>query len=510
MTELTITLASHHFTITGVSARARSVVNKFSRRFILYKKVYSRFGGRPEVIGDRIFAAKIQDGREYRFHINQLEGFKDYLRLDYITDSMVNYVVRPSFEVEKVDIKIRDGWEIWPDQEGAATYCSDDEPVRKMLSMGTGTGKSFVSMHAASTAGVRSVYLVRAGYIEKWVRDFNKSLDLGPEDLMVIRGTEALQQLLVMSKAGMLRSKLILVSNRTFQNWLTAYEKWGSVTLSMGYPILPDQFFETLKAGMRFIDEVHEDFHLNFLIDLYTHVWRSVSMSATLKADDSFINQMYELAYPLSERFEGPKGRKYISCTTLSYRFADPERLKSQGAQGYSHTTFEKSLMKNKLALKNYVDMIAMIVQVEFMNDFHAGEKILVYASTTELCSHLARELAVRFPTVGANRYCGSLNDDFLTLMDAPLSVTTLKSAGTNMDIPGLRVVVLTTAIKSSQGNIQGFGRLRDNLPDGRQCRFITTVCLDIMKHVTYQQERDKILKDKALSQAQRAYTKLL
>lgn len=506
MHELTVTLASHHFKVSGVSVRARGAVEQFAKPLIHrldWNRPNSRYQKKPvEKSKDKVYAAATKDRSEYRFHINQLDLFREHLKLHYVNDSMVNYVVLPFVEPRRVAIKMQPQWKVKPHQEGSVDYCLADEPVRKMLSMGTGRGKSFVSMWTAAMLGVLTCFVLRAGYFEKWLHDFRRTYELGPEDLMVVRGSEDLQALLHMGMRGEMPSKIIVVSKTTLQNWIKLYEKLGAGILAIGYPCMPDEFFQLLRVGFKVIDEVHEEFHLNFRMDLYTHVQRSLAMSATLKGDDGFVNKMYQLAYPMADRFEGPTAEKFVSATAITYRLNQPERIKQVDPRKgtYSHHYFELQLLKDKKLSENYVNMIMNVVHTELFLDHKPGERMLVYVAGVEFATMLTDRLRGKYPDEMINRYCGSMNDSYDDLLNSTVSVSTLGSAGTNIDIANLKCVFLTTAVRSSQRNIQGFGRLRDNLMEGRRSRFVSAVCQDMSKHTEYHRERWDILKDRALT----------
>ena len=517
MQELTVTLASHYFKVSGVSVRARGAVEQFAKPLIHrqdWQRPNSRYGHKANAdkSKDKVYAAATKDRSEYRFHINQLELFKEHLKLHYLNDSMVKYIDLPTPDPLRVHLKLKPGWAPRVRQVGSIDYCLADEPVHKMLSMGTGEGKSFVSMYVAVQLGVLTVYVLRAGYIDKWLHDFRRTLDLGKEDLMVVRGSKDLQALLHMAIYGSIPSSIIVVSKTTIQNWIKLYEKLGAGITLVGYPCGPDQFYEALRAGLRVLDEVHEEFHVNFKMDLYTNIQRSLAMSATLKGDDGFVNKMYQLAYPLANRFEGPKAEPFVSALALTYRLERPERIRGVDPRKgtYSHHYFEEQLLRDKKLTDNYIDMILGVVDAELFRDRRAGEKMLVYVAGVEFATMITQRLRGRYPDEDINRYCGSMNDPYEDLLNSAVTVTTLGSAGTNVDIENLKCVFLTTAVRSSQRNIQGFGRLRNNLGEGRRSRFISAVCQDVAKHIEYHTERWEILQDRALTLNSQNYPKLL
>jgi len=89
-------------------------------------------------------------------------------------------------------------------------------------------------------------------------------------------------------------------------------------------------------------------------------------------------------------------------------------------------------------------------------------------------------------------------DDPYDNLMKPDIRVSTLQSAGTAVDIPNLATTVMTTAVSSSQANIQGLGRLRE-MKDGRVPEFVYFACVDIKKHMEYHEKKREMLKDRTL-----------
>jgi hypothetical protein len=448
----------------------------------------------------KVFAARSKNRKEYRFHINTLEDFKACMAADFIKESMIEYVTRPIPSYPHFDLPIRDGWVPDPkrDQPEAIAYAKKDvHKASKVLTLKPGGGKSYCSMQIVHDLGYRPAYVLRPGYIDKWVRDAVKTLDIEPEDVMTVEGSKQLKALLELASLDALDAKVILISNKTIQNWLKLYEHEGAKILDLGYACLPEDLFEHIKS-CRVVDELHQDFHLNFKIDLYTHTPYSISLSGTLKSDDDFVNKMYEVAYPGSMRFVPLTVHKFIRATAIMYHLKHPDRIRTTqpGDTRYSHVAFEQSIMKNKEALKGYVDLIIKCVDGMFMGEYIRGDRMVIYASTVEFCTYLTNQLRSYYYEFNIGRYVQG--DPYSNLMTMDISVTTLGSAGTNVDIPGLKRVLLTVALNSSQGNIQGAGRLRE-LNDGRTPDFAYLVCEDVPKAIDYHRHKLELLKDEAL-----------
>lgn len=501
MAELTVTRYSHHFSVTRMTPRGRTAVSQFARRYIEYTLKKRR--GRPgfDEVPDCTFATATADRFEYRFHINQMQDFQDHVRaFDLGMDGLVEYIDVPLKEPRKVELRVQPQWKPREKykQPEAIEFLTDTRLRRKLLGMPTGYGKSYSTMQAIANLSLLSFWCLRGGFVEKTRLDLLKTYDIQNEDIWVINGTKDLKLMLLMAMSGPLDCKVILMGNKLMQIWMSLYQKLREGTLDVGYSCLPHEFYEHIGVGVRVIDEVHLDFHMNFLQDLHSHVWMSFSLSATMLTDNPFRNRMYQLAYPLNERFEVDYV-PYISATSITYEFEKPERIKVMGKQGtYSHHVFEESLMKDKKVLAGYVNMIKLVVQKELLQDRVPGERMAIYAAGVEFCSYLVDELSKMFPELNIVRYCGSANDPYDDLLTCDLAVTTLGSAGTNVDIPNLKCVLLTTAVDSSQSNVQGFGRLRDALAEGRVPRFVWFTCPQIGRQVIYHQNKVELLRSRA------------
>lgn len=360
------------------------------------------------------------------------------------------------------------------------------------------THNTFCALNAATRLGKRIALIVKPAYIDKWISDFKTICGIERDEIVVVQGSAQIMAVIDRAQAGLLTEKAIIFSNRTLQNWFSLYEDKGAGTLNMGYGCLPHELFPTLKVGLRIIDEVHQDFHLNFKVDLYTHVGQSISLSATLKSDDAFMNRMYETAYPLDKRYAGLAYDKYVTAYSWIYHVKKPQMLRwnEYGSLTYSHHAFEKSIMKHDALLESYMDMILVVIRRFYLNeDYVKGDRLLVYCASIELCTRLTAFLKSVLQDKDVRRYVE--DDPYENLMEAEISVSTLLSAGTGHDIARLTTVILTTSVLSHQSNVQGFGRLR-RLED-RKTRFIYFACADVPKQLEYHLRKRELLATIAL-----------
>jgi superfamily II DNA or RNA helicase len=498
MGELLLTTASHFFKVTRIQARARPAVESFARKQIQMGFQRSA-NNRYLYTALRVFAAANKNRTEYRFHINQLKQFEEHIRTFGLSNSLVDYASLPFYEPEKAKFKVQSHFQDREHQVPAIAYLSsNDPPLAKLMPLQTGDGKSFVAMRVMQIRGLRTLIIVRPMYIEKWVEDIERTMDICIEDVMVVRGSNHLQALLMLAESDELKSNIIILSNKTMQNWLKLYEQLGEETLQTGYACLPEQLCAHLKIGIRLVDEVHQDFHLQYRIDLYTHVPNSISLSATMISDDDFVNRMYEIAYPAATRYKPPAYKRYVKARAVIYRLKYPNkiRVKDYISKSYSHHLFEQSILKSPETTSNYLKLILDVIKNSYLVDYKEGQRCLVFCASIDMCTVVTNYLKGELKKFDIRRYVE--DDPFENLMEADISVSTLLSAGTAVDIANLTTVILTVAIRSSQGNVQGIGRLRE-LKDGVTPEFYYFVAENIPKHIEYHEHKRVLLRDRAL-----------
>lgn len=493
---LKITIGSHFFKLTHIHPSIRPVIMDFARKYIKYGLIKER--GVFKRVAQSVFGAATKNREEFRFHINQYEEFKEVLRNRNFTDNLLDISKKPTPSGDSIQISMRPQWVLREEQVPVVEYLTDkDGPISKLVELQTGSGKSLLSMYSAATIGKRFVLLIRPMYIGKWIEDAQKYLNIEPSEIMVVQGGKNLQALIHLAIDGQLGGiKVIIISNKTYQHWITLYEDQNGDTVELGYPISPEDFFEILGCGIRIIDEIHLDLHLQFKTDLYTNVASSIGLSATFLSTDRFVEKVQEIMYPLPIRYKGGPLKKYVSSFAAFYSIKDMThiRTKERGQESYSHTAFEKSIRKNSFQLANYKRAIKNLVDTFFMDDYRPGERCIVFASSIDMCTHITAHLKQAYPNLLVNRFVDDDPDE--NLYESDISVSTVMSGGTAHDIANLKTVVLTSALDSKASNIQVLGRLRYN--PNMPTRFVYMVCSDIAKHMAYHDSKKILLAQRA------------
>lgn len=500
MMEFRLDVYSHYVKVTGFSKYGKEALLEFCKPLAQYGLVRLAFNRYVRKML-RIFAASTKDRREFRFHIHQLESLVEHLKEKSNGPENINIVYHPAPEPVIVIFKVSDDFTTYDYQEPIVEYTSNEQKIN-VLTLQTGKGKTFIGLKTCEILGVRTMLVVKGQYIEQWVESYVKTMVGKTEDLMVVRGAKHLHALIDLALNGNLEAKFIIISSKTMYNYIQEYEATGGGD-GFTYACNPDVLCEILGVGVRLIDEAHQLFHLNFRLDLYTNVRKTINLTATLKSSDPFKNRVYSIAYPERLRYKGLQYDKYIAVKALTYTLQEPGKLiyTAKGRGSYSHMRLEQSIMKDSLALERYIRMIVWLVQEEFLKspDYKKGMKCLLFFSTKDLCTILTERFSDLWPDLNVQRYIDE--DNYFDMLKGDIIVSTLQSAGTAVDIPGLYVSLMTVALGSRELNEQALGRTR-RLKEWPHVtpKFVYLVCINIDKHVDYHESKKEFFKDKVLS----------
>ena len=498
--DFTVSKYSHYFIIHPNTSDGKVVCTALAKRFTQYGMI--REGRRQRYGPIKVFAAANKERTWYRFHINAwselINTLYSYPHVKYEIKQMPVHTGRK--EKFKLGINSRDNtqYKAKEKQVPLIEYCSTDKPI-KLIQAQTGFGKSVVLSATLVELQTRAAIIIKPMYIDKWVADLQEYLGLDVKDIMVVEGAPHLKKLFRKAKERMLKSKVIIISNRTLQSYISTYEEIGEKAMrAQGWLCMPDNMYEFLDIGVKAVDEVHQEFHFNFKQDLYTNVPTTISLSATLIHNDSFIVQMYKVMFPLEIRAKEIPLIKHAHATAVFYNLQYPNLAKTTnpGDNKYSHTAFEDYIISRPALLNKYLDMIYSTFSISYDKSPLDGKRGIIFAATIKMCTFIRDYMRVKYPKLDVERYTAI--DPYENATEPDIIVSTLGSAGTAIDIKLLVTAFLTTAVDSIQANVQSFGRLRE-IPN-EFTEFLYLVCLDLEKPLLYHQNKLEYLQNRAKS----------
>jgi hypothetical protein len=502
-----INVYSHYYKITGIKGFGRILIDGFLKRFRTFS--FGKIKGKPVTKVEKVYAAHTAARTEFRFNINTLENFMWYLKDHRVKPEQISITKECLFDYAPLNVKMKKGKKPRDYQVKHIEYLSkEDEVPSKLLGLQTGKGKGFVSIQATINKNKRTLIIILPKYIEKWVEELKVLTTARDNQIMTVKGGDQIRGIIELALNDELKASYIIISNRTFLNYIKAYEQNNGNMVNAGYQIPPDDFFKVLKIGILMIDEVHQDFFGNFKIALYSNVELLLGMSATLISEYKQMNNLYGLLFPVKDRCKNDDYDKYIHIYPVRYQLKNAKNIRHKDyRQGtYSHVIFEQSIMRNKPLLADYLTMIRHYVETDYIRRRKPGDKLAIFAATIDMCTLITENLKIFFKDLDIRRYVE--DDPYENVIDPDIRVSTIQSSGTAVDIPGLITVIQTISILSQQSNVQTLGRLR-NLP-GKIMRFYYLYCAEIEKQKEYHERRVTLLESKVASINPTVYNKTL
>lgn len=386
------------------------------------------------------------------------------------------------------------------------TQCiSVDHPDRLYVTDGyVVTHNTVISLFAASKLGKRLAIAILPAYIEKWVIDLKKIYDIEDRDICVVQGSDLLQRVSTFPSSGLPIPKVFIISISTLNSWYKIYEKNPEDPTLEAYDCMPYDFFGHLRFGTVLFDEVHQHPLSVFKVNTYMNVAKSINLSATLLTEEQTLKRLQSAMFPLSMRFDKVEAPLYISCLACSYQIAgfgsSGLKFMMRGRNSYSHVEYEKSILRHKKIRNQYLEMIAELFHEAYEEKYMEGDRGVIYVSTIAMAEALVALLRKKHPNRVVRTYVEK--DPLSNIIESDICVSTIISAGTALDIPNLRAVVMTISIDSPNSNVQVLGRLRQ-LPD-RDTRFYYFYCSNISKQVDYHLNKIDLFKGRVLSHGDR------
>lgn len=483
-------LYTHHFVIRGFDHVERSCIEEYLKGFVQYNKHVDR-SGRVHVEKVCVYAASNKGRTEYRIHRNALPEFKKFWqerRMAEIPCEEMSLYEPKLTTFEMKEIPLRDT------QVPVYEYLINDPTRGKLVPLQTGQGKTFTFLKAITTLGVLSCAIMRPKYIENWLLALygkDRVTNIDPDDVLVVAGSAQLIALIEDAMNDNLSAKFILISNRTIQNYIKHYEEDGDI--SDIYGCNPVDLWKTLGVGVVGRDEGHLDFHFNFKLDCYMHAPMSITLSATFNAEDIFLNKMQSIQFPPFARAPRVKWIKICDVLGLAYSLRYPTKIQYnlRGRKDYNHSRFEETLMRSRKGFAAWLDLIADVVDREYIRLYKPGMRYMVFVTRVDMAQAVTEHLQSLNPTLAVRKL--SQGEVLEEIVKADIVVTTVMSGSTAIDVPGLIGALLTTSVGAKETNIQLLGRVRypKDFPEIRP-RFVYLYCDTISPSMSYHQSKLK------------------
>lgn len=363
---------------------------------------------------------------------------------------------------------------------------------QQSLNLQTGDGKTYCVIAALTFLKMKSLIITPIENIKlQWYESLLKMTDIDERYILNIKGSGTIDKILNSKKT--LAYKVFLVNHRT----ISTYAKkngWEKIT----------ELFVKLGVGVKVYDEAHLEFYNMVQIDLHTNTKKTIYLTANFERSDYSENKVFEKCFrhiPKYGKETIDEKRKHIiyvpvffnskpSMEDHGYVFSrmglsKPNYISYQLEKGYIYEVIEYLINffkeKEGKILLLFSTILATEQVFQFIQELNLGKSVGIYNSTISI-------------------------EEKTSVKEKDIIISTPKSMGTGVDIPGLRVVIMTEPYSSKITANQLAGRLRE-IP-GKNTFYVELVDEGFSGVQKLYTKRLPVFKEKCLSMTKLKYDK--
>ncbi len=361
------------------------------------------------------------------------------------------------------------------------------------------THNTLTSLATIAEMNCKFTVTIPPKYFGLWTKALDETYRSVQGRYMTISGSAALQNLIDRALDNDLDGiDIFIISNITYRTFIEAFELHGDKLSDIGYNVPPTRFHELLGVGCQINDEIQEDPGLLFRTDIFTNIAKQIYLSATPFTGNAYVTKMIDKMLPPETAVRLPDYKVYIKCLGLVYNEIGikPKHYLTPFKNTYNHARYETQMLLNSKRHATYLRMVRKIAEGVYVNDRLEGQKLLILCATVAFIKDMVEYLRDQFPDLEVNEHVAGCPYERLLTND--ITVSTIKSSGTGVDIPNLREVVLLQATGSEKDMIQILGRLRPlKLYPDVSPRLTYMICENIPHHIRYSGNTQTIFKDR-------------
>lgn len=324
------------------------------------------------------------------------------------------------------------------------------------VNLSTGKGKTYVTIATLAYLGIRGIVIADSvSWLKQWRDRTVEYTDISEKEICMMSGSGNVFKLLNMSEEYLKKYKLFLVTHDTIQSFGTNYG-WDKVT----------ELFEHLKIGIKIFDEAHLNFKNLCMIDFYTNVYKTYYLTATPAKSSDDENRVYQIYFkniPAIELFDENED-PHTSYVAIQYnsRPSPVDISTCRNKYGLDRNKYTEYVVGQD----NFYKLLVIIMDIALKYTNTPGSKFLMYIGTNNAILKVYQWIIENYPELRGDVgiYTSIVSpEEKQEACSKRLILSTTKSAGAAVDIPGLKLtVVLAEPFKSEVIAKQTLGRTRD------------------------------------------------
>lgn len=335
-----------------------------------------------------------------------------------------------------------------------------------------GFGKTYCTGYGMGKLGLKTLIIMHRDSLRKqWLDSLYRMNGLTDKDVHEISSSEELYN--IAHNTHGFDYDVYLMTHATFR---AGMKRIGNMKDA-------SNIAKNLGIGLKVIDEAHLEFRDTLLIDFTFNVYRNLYLTATdgrsSKDENSIFKHVFSNTtfYKPSSLLSEATPKRWVEYITMKVNTNVPKpryKYRIIGGRGMSAISYGKFVIacdKKQLHFKCCRDLLKLI----YSEDEKA--KVIVFMPLIDLCTEAAHYFTKEldndpeFDYSLTIRTINSKNGTFENERNkaADVIVTTVQSAGTGTDIPGITTIISCSPFYSSILAQQVFGRIRYC---GKQCKY--------------------------------------
>lgn len=299
--------------------------------------------------------------------------------------------------------------------------------------------------------------------------------------------------------------------NEHYDVYLITHATFRAGMKRIGSMKLAQEITKNLGIGMKIIDEAHLEFKDTILMDCVFNVCRNLYLTATAgrsqKEENSIFRHVFSnaLFYKPSALLDNNQPKKWVNYITVavnSHVLPNIYKFRVAGGKGMNPASYGKWVIKNDKKNTHFKCCTELVRQL-YMEDEHS--KVIIFMPLIELCQDCAywinKHLSYDkdFPYDLTIKTINSSNTKRENEINkrADVIITTIASAGTGTDIPGVTDIISCSPFCSKVSAEQVFGRIR-YIP--KNCHYYDIYDLSVQMDKFWLRARFKKFKELAKS----------
>lgn len=332
---------------------------------------------------------------------------------------------------------------------GLGDYSYTKRKSQLVLALNTGAGKTYVAISALAYTCIKGIIITSSiGWLEQWADKIVEYTDIKRNEIYMIQGVASITRLLSRKDAG--RYKIYLASHNTLKSYGDA-NGWDKV----------GELFKYIKVGYKIYDEAHLNFDNMTNIDFSTNTFITLYLTATPARSDNREDQIYQLSLKNIPKIDLFDKENDPHTEYIAFKYNSRPNPMQQGSC-VNKFGFNKMVYANYVVTKENFEYM-MIIVLDMIRKVNG--KALIYVATNNAIEWVYNFIISHYP-VYINRvgiYTSIIDDEAKAqALSRNIILSTTKSCGAAMDIPGLKITVqLAEPIKSEVLSRQSLGRTR-------------------------------------------------